>query len=242
MLNNKKVLGIIPARLGSKGLTRKNLKLLCGKPLIAHSIEAGLKSNFIDKLIVSTESEEIANESLKYGNLVPFLRPSKLAQDNTPIADVIKFTLEHYRDTLDETFDYVVLIEPTSPLRDSNDIDKAIQNLVENTDAKSIVGICETKSINPNFLFEMNENNFLIKWDDENDQPLQRQDIKKVFFIEGSIYISDVNYFLLNNTFYHEKTIGFEIPKWKSIEIDDFVDFSIAEYLMENRDKFESSK
>lgn len=144
MYQNKTFLAIIPARGGSKGLPGKNIKELCEKPLIAWSIEAGLRSKCLDEVMVTTDCKNIAGVSKQYGASVPFLRPDELASDTATSFDAIKHTIEYYKNELNKEFDYIVLLEPTSPLRESSDINKAIEVLLD-SDADSIVGICRTE-------------------------------------------------------------------------------------------------
>lgn len=235
MINGKSVIAIIPARGGSKGLPGKNIKSLCGKPLIAWSIEAGLGSQYIDEVMVTTDSDDIANVARQFGASVPFIRPAELASDTATSMDVIRHTLNFYDNKLDKKFDYTVLLEPTSPLRVTDDIDKAIVNLLENSQAKAIVGVCKTESQNPAFLVKKNVNNFLVGYENSDMKILRRQDINEVFFFEGSVYVSDTATLLTKNTFYHENTLGFEFPKWQSLEIDDLEDFIMVEALMINK-------
>ena len=235
MINGKSVIAIIPARGGSKGLPGKNIKSLCGKPLIAWSIEAGLGSQYIDEVMVTTDSDDIANVARQFGASVPFIRPDELANDSASSMDVIRHTLNFYDNKLDKKFDYTVLLEPTSPLRVTDDIDKAIVNLLENSQAKAIVGVCKTESQNPAFLVKKNVNNFLVGYENSDMKILRRQDINEVFFFEGSVYVSDTATLLKKNTFYHENTLGFEFPKWQSLEIDDLEDFIMVEALMINK-------
>ena len=126
MINGKEILGIIPARAGSKGLPHKNMKLFCGKPLISWTIEAALTSKYIDKVIVSTDSLEIAKISNQYGELAPFIRPAFLSTDTAPSIDVIRHVCEYLKEQNSKEFDYISLLEPTSPLRETSDIDNAI--------------------------------------------------------------------------------------------------------------------
>lgn len=228
MINKKKILAIIPARSGSKGLPGKNIKEICGKPLIYWTIKSAKESKYIDDIVISTDSEEIATVAKKLGARVPFLRPKELAADDTPSFDVIK----HVLDNNSENMDYIVLLEPTSPLRTSDDIDNAIVSLLGNREATSLVGICKTESQNPAFLINCNSENFISGYENKNIKSLRRQDIQDVFFLEGSIYLSQTKALLQNKTFYHEKTIGYEFPKWKSLEIDDIYDFIMVEALM----------
>ena len=231
MYKDKTFLAIIPARGGSKGLPGKNIKELCGKPLIAWSIEAGLKSNYLDEVMVTTDYQNIADVSKQYGASVPFLRPDELASDTATSFDAIKHTIEYYKNELNKEFDYIVLLEPTSPLRESIDINKAIEVLLY-SNADSIVGVCRTEDQNPAFLVLKNENNFISGYENKEMKVLRRQDIKDVYFFEGTIYISKTNVLLDKKTFYHENTIGYEVPKYKSLEIDDMDDFVMVEAIM----------
>lgn len=231
MYKDRTFLAIIPARGGSKGLPGKNIKELCGKPLIAWSIEAGLKSKYLDEVMVTTDSQNIVEISKRYGASVPFLRPDKLASDTASSFDAIKHTIEYYKNELNKEFDYIVLLEPTSPLRKEYDIDIAIEILL-NSNADSIVGICRTEDQNPAFLVLKNEKNFISGYENKEIKVLRRQDIKDVYFFEGTIYISKTNILLDKKTFYHENTIGYEVPKYKSLEIDDIEDFIMVEAIM----------
>ena len=234
MYNNRTFLAIIPARGGSKGLPGKNIKALCEKPLIAWSIEAGLKSKHLDEVMVTTDYQNIADVSKQYGASVPFLRPDELASDTATSFDAIKHTIEYYKNELNKEFDYIVLLEPTSPLREASDIDKAIEVLLD-SDADSIVGICRTEDQNPAFLVLKNEKSLISGYENKEMKVLRRQDIKDVYFFEGTIYISKTNVLLDKKTFYHENTIGYEVPKYKSLEIDDMDDFVMVEAIMEHK-------
>ena len=235
MINGKTVIAIIPARSGSNGLPGKNIKPLCGKPLIVWSIEAGLGSKYIDEVMVTTDSQEIAGIARKFGASVPFIRPAELASDAAASMDVIRHVLNFYKNSLHKNFDFTMLLEPTSPLRVKEDIDNAIDKLLENPQAEAIVGICKTESQNPAFLVKKNINNFLFGYENSDMKILRRQDIADVYFFEGSVYVSDTAILLTKNTFYHENTLGYEFPKWKSIEIDDLDDFIMVEALMINK-------
>ncbi len=231
MYKNKTFLAIIPARGGSKGLPGKNIKELCGKPLIAWSIEAGLSSKYLDEVMVTTDSGEIADVAQKYGAKVPFLRPTELATDTATTFDAVKHVIYFYKENLGQEFDYVVLLEPTSPLREQSDIDGAIERLLA-SEADSIVGICKTVSQNPAFLVVKQDGDYISGYQNKDMRALRRQDIDDVYFFEGSIYISKVDVLLDKKTFYHAGTIGYEVPKYKSLEIDDMDDFVMVESIM----------
>jgi CMP-N,N'-diacetyllegionaminic acid synthase len=235
MIKGKSVIAIIPARCGSKGIPGKNIKFLCGKPLIAWSIQAGLESHYIDEVMVTSDSKEIGDIAKKFGANVPFIRPAELASDFAPSIDVIRHTINFYQYTQGTHFDYTVLLEPTSPLRVSKDVDEAILQLLENPKATALVGICKAASLNPAFLVKKNHENFLVGYENPNMKVLRRQDTEEIYFFEGSVYISETTTLLSKNTFYHENTLGYELPKWKSFELDDLDDFVIVEALMINK-------
>ena len=232
MIKGKSVIAIVPARAGSKGLPGKNIRELCGKPVIGWTIEAGLASEYIDEVVVSTDSEEIAGIARKFGATTPFIRPPEIATDDATSFEVIKHVLEYFKDELNTSFDYTVLLEPTSPLRDSLDIDRALEELIESSHAVSIVGIAKTEGQNPVFLVKLSENASIIGFMGGAIRTVRRQEIEDVYFFEGSIYISETLALLERKTFYHEEAIGFLVPKWKSLEIDDEDDFVMVEALM----------
>lgn len=236
MINGKKILAIIPARSGSKGLPGKNIKNLCGKPLIAWSILAALKSKYIDEIVVSTDSQNIADIAISYGASVPFLRPSKLAKDESTSFDVLEHCINFYKNN-NKKYDLVIMLEPTSPQRESIDIDNSIDKLMASPVARSIVGVARVESQHPIFLVKKNTNDFISGYEDPDMKIKRRQEISPLYFFEGSLYVSYIDTLLKLKTFYHAKTLGFEMPKWKSFEIDDFDDFLIIETFMKLKKK-----
>lgn len=232
MINNKKIIAIIPARGGSKGLPRKNIRTLAGKPLIAWTIEQARKSKYIDKVIVSTEDTEIAEISRKYEAEVPFLRPIELAKDDSPTIDAIMHALNWFEERGD-CFDLVVLLEATSPLRDVEDIDKCIETLINHQGARAIVSIAKLESGHPEFNVTINNEGFIKKLDGtSNFKVLRRQELEDIYFFEGSVYISEILTLKQKRTFYHESTLAYVVPKYKSLEVDDLCDFISIEGLM----------
>lgn len=226
-----KILTVIPARGGSKGLPGKNIKHLINKPLIAWSIEQGMGSKYVNEVIVSTDSEEIADIARQYGARVPFLRPSHLAQDTSSTKDVLIHLIEEL-EKKGEFYDYLLLLEPTSPLRETSDIDASIEILVNTQGARSIVGVSRVEGQHPVFCITLTENGFL---ESKNQfATFRRQDIDELYFYEGSIYLSEIQAYKESGSFYHEQTLGYRVPKWKSFEIDDEVDFIIVEALLKN--------
>ncbi len=233
MYNNKTFLVIILARSGSKGLPGKNIKNINGKPLVVWSIEAGLNSKYIDKLTVSTDSEEYAKIAKSFGAEVPFIRPNEISTDESSRKDAIEYSLDFFKDK-GMTYDYVILLEPTSPLTTGKDIDSAIEQLFLEESAEAIVGVSLSEASHPNFSVELNNGflNFISK--DQKSSVVRRQDLEDYYFYDGSLYISEVDKYL-EKEFYHEKTLGYVTPKWKSLEIDDIDDFVMVEAVMKYR-------
>ena len=212
----RKVLSIIPARGGSKGFPRKNIADLAGKPLIAWTIEASLNSEYISKTIVSSDDDEILNISKKY-NADIIKRPDELALDTTAIEPVIKHVVEELKiENLE--YDYLVLLQPTSPLRYAKDIDNAFDMLFKNN-ATALISVCE---IDNKILkaFKQNKDTF-IEGISNNKYPfMRRQDLPKIYLSNGSIYIIKIDEFLINNSFHTNKTISYIMNEIKSIDID----------------------
>jgi len=234
MYKNKRVLGLITARGGSKGLPGKNIMPLAGKPVIAWTIEAALKSKYLDDLVLSTDDKRIAVAGRKYGAEVPFLRPKYLATDRSTSMEVVLHALSWLQQNGRE-YDYLVLLEPTSPLRESGDIDKAISILAENkVGAVSIVGVSRVEAAHPVFDVKLNKKGLLVPYVGSFKAAGRRQDITELYFFEGTVYVSEVEALKKRKSFYHEKTLPYIVPRWKSIEIDNIGDLICAEAMLKN--------
>ncbi len=231
MYKGKSFIAIIPSRSGSKGLPGKNIKELNSKPLIAWSIETALGCKYIDEVMVTTDSEEYAKIATDYGANVPFIRPEELAADNSPRKEFIEHTINFYKKS-NKQFDYLLLLEPTSPLTTSDDLCFAVEKLVNNENgAQAIVGVCKLESTHPEFLVKL-KNDFLVFTNPEQESKvIMRQKLDTFYFYEGSLYISETNSYF-EKEFYHNKTLGYVVPKWKSLEIDDLEDFIMVEAIM----------
>ncbi len=230
MFKNKSFLAIIPARGGSKRLPRKNVLDLNGEPLIAWSIEAGLQSHYVDEVMVTTDDEEIAEVSKKYGAIVPFQRPEKLSDDYATRSEVIRHTIEFYKNELGKQFDYLVFLQPTSPLRGEKDIDSAIKFMFEkNGDA--VVSVCELE--HPiHWSGTLPQDKDMSKFLDNVAVQSRSQDLEKHYRLNGAIYICDIQKFLEEGCVFLKKNIfAFEMPQEKSVDIDSLMDFKIAEAL-----------
>lgn len=231
----KKIICIITARKNSKGIKNKNIKKINGKELIYYPINAARKSNLIDKVVVSTDSERISKISKKFGAEIPFLRPNKYAKDNSPSFDAIKHCLDFFKKNK-EIYEYFVLLEPTSPLTTYKDIDFAINMLLKKKKiADALITVSKVEQTHPVFLAKKNHNNLISPYLKKKFSFIRRQDLTPLFFFDGSIYISKVKTYIKKKTFHHNKTLAFELPKYKSIEIDDNIDLKIARLFLSKR-------
>lgn len=237
MINNKRVLVIIPARGGSKGLPRKNVKNLAGKPLVAWPISAALGCKEVDRVVISTDCMEIANLAKKWGGEVPFLRPDDLSSDDASSMDVVIHAIEEI-ERQGDYFDYIIMLEPTSPLTESNDLSNALKLLIESSSsAETVVGISCIEATHPEFSVKKDQDGLIKPAFIENFSSLKRrQDIDELYFLEGSLYISSVEAFKKQKSFYGDKTLGYIVPRWKSFEVDELVDFYCIEAILNHRE------
>lgn len=234
MIGDKRVLGVIPARGGSKGLPGKNLRPLLGKPLIAWSVEQARAAATIDDVIVSTDDAEIARVAAAAGAEVPFMRPAELAVDTAPTFPVLKHALD-WLAARGRRYDYLALIEATSPLREAGDLDRALALLDSRDDADSIVAVAEVDTQHPEFLVRIGADGLLTPYLRDRVKVLRRQDLDLLHYLSGTLYISRVDALLREQTFYHERTLPYPVPKHKCHEIDDLTDFIVVEALLDAR-------
>jgi len=224
MYQNKTFLAIIPARGGSKRLPRKNVLDLNGKPLIAWSIEAGLKSKYIDKVVVSSDDKEILNISKQFGAKT-IKRPDELASDTATTFDAIKHTIENL-----EKYDYVVLLQPTSPLRDERNIDEAIE-VLENKNADAVVSVCEMDH-SPLWSNVLPEDGNMSRFLRDEVLNKRSQDLEKYYRLNGAIYICKTEKLLENKGFFLKDNIfAYTMDRKNSIDIDEEIDFLVVENL-----------
>lgn len=238
MIDDMSVLAIVPARGGSKGLPGKNKRLLRGKPLVAWPIGAALGAACVDKVLCTTDDPEIRDIALAHGAQAPFLRPAILASDTASSIDAILHAVDHLA-AAGEQYDYVVVLEPTSPLTTSADVDAALKTLhARRTDADSIVGISRVESTHPEYDVRLGADGRISPYMAADFKSLKRrQEIEPLHFLEGSLYISAMASLRAERGFYHGRTLGYEVPRWKSIEIDELVDFLFVETLLANLDQ-----
>jgi CMP-N,N'-diacetyllegionaminic acid synthase len=233
MLKNKTFLAIIPARKGSKGVPGKNIKEINGKPLISLSIQEARKSKYIDKLIVTTNSKEIASIAIQAGAEAPFLRPEQLAKDDSSAASVILHALD-FPSIKELDFDYFIYLQPTSPFRTAEHIDSAIENIIKNNDANSLVSVC-TPMTHPYWMKTINQKGFLDELIKTESVFHNRQELPDVYAVNGAIYICKLSVFLSNKTFYKGNCIPFFMSVRSSIDIDNKNDWDYADFLFKNR-------
>ena len=230
VIKDKKVLGIIPARSGSKDLPRKNILPLAGKPLIVWTIEAANGSKYIDRCIVSTDGEKIAEVAEKYGGNVPFMRPVKLATDESTSESVIL----HAIDALPQKYDMIILLQPTSPLRTSENIDKALDLMLERG-APAIVSVVKTEHP-PEWSFRLRNNLQMSELAVKLERGKRRQDYPPTYQLNGAIYAAETHYYLQKRTFIMENTLAFIMPPESSVDINSRLDLRIAELIMKDSD------
>jgi len=231
MIAGKSLLGIITARGGSKGLSGKNLRLLAGKPLISWTLEAARAAECLDEIMVTTDSEDIGQVARDFGASVPFMRPAELSTDDAPSNDVVYHALKYYEDQVERSFDYFVLLQPTSPLRTATDIDGAAAYLIEKQ-ARAVVSVSviEHNSALINVLPEDASLKGFIKPELKNTR---RQDMPVQYRVNGAIYIGETQLFLQDRDFIPEgSSFAYEMEQRRSIDIDSQLDFDIAEYLL----------
>ncbi|QTE23048.1 acylneuraminate cytidylyltransferase family protein [Polaribacter cellanae] len=228
-----KILGIIPARGGSKGVPRKNIKLLGGKPLIAYTAEVALKSKFIDTLILSSENEEIIEVAKSLNIEVPFKRPTNLALDASPTLPVILHALEFYKNQ-NIYFDAVCLLQTTSPFRTVMFLDKAVQTFIEK-DTDSLFSVQQVPhEYNPHWVFEEKGDKTLQIATGEKKIITRRQDLPKAFHRDGSIYVTKTNVLLEQKSLFGNSISYIESPKEWYVNIDTLNDWEKAEKIIKN--------
>lgn len=220
------LLAIIPARGGSKGIPRKNLKPLAGKPLIGWTIDAAKKASCIDCIIVSTDDFEIATLARELGAEVPFMRPAELAADDTPgIAPVI-----HAISQL-ANYEWVLLLQPTSPLRSALDID-GIWQFLQEKGATSAVSICKVDA-HPYWMYKCSADHRLEPFLRDRPDVTRRQELDSVFALNGALYLARTDWLIKHKVFIGPDTLGYVMPPERSVDLDTPQDWRWVEFLIE---------
>jgi len=225
------MLAIIPAKKQSKRLPNKNIKLLAGKPLIAYTIETALKSKLISRVIVTTDCSKIAKISKKYGAEVPFLRPKKLTTQKSGKLEVCKHVVNFLSKKEGANIFSFIVLQPTSPLRLTKDIDKAIKIFRKNK-ADSVVSFCKAKSLEWHRYIRNDGSFHTIRRKNSINNPANKIN----YLMNGSIYIFRTS-FMNKNTTYNKKSFSYIMPRERSIDIDDIDDFESAKYLISKKIK-----
>lgn len=226
-----RVVGLIPARGGSKGVPRKNIRLLCGKPLLSYTAEAALRSGVLDRVVLSTEDEEIARTGRECGLDVPFVRPADLARDNTPTVPVVQHALQWLQDH-GERFDAVCLLQPTNPFRRAEDIAGCL-SLLETSGADAVVTVLPVPAEhNPHWVFFKDTKGYLRLSTGESIPIPRRQELPPAYHREGSIYVTRTNVVMTQGSLLGERLLGYEVPAEWSVNIDRPEDWARAEELM----------
>jgi len=228
------ILAVIPARAGSKRLPGKNSKLLCGKPLVQWTIEAAVQCQSITDIIVSTDSEDIANIADKCGVPVPFLRPEEISGDTATAIDVVEHTVRYLAEQ-GKSYDYVIWLQPTSPLRSAEDINDAIATMYEKS-ASGVISVCECDH-SPMWSNTLEQDgsmkNFLSNFVKKNPRS---QALPTYYRLNGAIYIAQVEQLLKQGTFFLEENLfSYVMDRDSSIDIDHHLDFKLAEFLLSER-------
>lgn len=223
------LLGLIPARGGSRGIPRKNIRNVCGKPLLAYSIEASLEASCIDRTVVSTDDEEIGQIARDYGADVPFRRPDELATDEAPTEPVVEHALQYFMDERDTSFETVAVLQPTSPLRTPDDLDDAFSKF-EGSGADSLVSVFEDES---------------YRWEQTNDGArrknytggrIRRQEKEPEYVENGAIYMAKSEPFLETGDLQVGRTELFVMDRLSSVDVDEPAELELVEHILRARE------
>jgi CMP-N,N'-diacetyllegionaminic acid synthase len=214
---------VIPARGGSKGIPRKNVRLFQGRPLIAWVIEAALESKVFDDVMVSTDDEEIGLIAQHFGATVPFLRPQELSTDSALTIDVLRHLFQRF-----PHYEYGTLLQPTSPLTTCEDILRSVE-LMKELQSSSMVSVVETKQ-HPQLLF-VRGNNLRLQPLSTDTLVDRRQDRPKTYALNGAMYNFETSWLMRNGAFIGEETVAYEMPRERSVDIDDEFDWQLANWL-----------
>ena len=228
MIEGKKVLAVIPARGGSKALPRKNLRMAGGKPLLAWTVEEAKKSKFIDRLILSSEDEEIIGVAGSLGCEVPFVRPAELAKDEVSALETVLHAIKEL-----PGYDYAVLLQPPIPLRTVEDIDGCLEQCLRH-DANACVSVVVPDK-SPYWMFTLDHNRRLVPLIKTAETGLQRQDLPEVYLLNGAVYVAKTDWLIEHKTFITRETLAYPMPKERSLDIDTEEDLNYFEFLLKAR-------
>ena len=226
-----RVLGIIPARGGSKGIPRKNIVPVGGKPLLAYTASAALSASRLDRVILSTEDEEIAEIGRSFGLEVPFIRPKALAQDDTPTLDVLQHAVRMLGEMAEE-YDVIVTLQPTTPFRRASDINGAL-DLLESTGADSVVSLVHPGGIHPFKMKTLDDDGWVGEPNFARGKAhLPRQALPSFWLLEGSLYITRWRVLMEENRILGERTQSWIVPRERTVNLDTTFDLWLAERML----------
>tara|TARA_B100000989_G_scaffold298062_1_gene285921 strand:+ start:365 stop:1075 length:711 start_codon:yes stop_codon:yes gene_type:complete len=226
LYKNKKILGIIPARKGSKSVKNKNFLKLGGKELVRYAIDSGNKSKFLDRLIISTDDVS-KFKPFKKNCDIPFKRPKKYSGDKATTVSVVMHAL-NYLKARKEYYDYVVVLQPTNPFRKSSDIDNCIKTIIDNK-KMCLIGVVKVKANHPSRMYKIDKKNIMKPLTSKDDgETRRRQDLDKIYIRNGSIYITKISQLLKEKQIITKKPIAYIMNEIKSINIDTYDDYIFA--------------
>ena len=228
MINEKKVLCLVPARGGSKGVPGKNLVKVQGKSLLDWTVDSAKKSKYIDRIVLSSEDIAIIEAAKIAGCDVPFIRPKELASDVTGTMEVVFHALEN----LSEKFDYIVLLQITSPLRNEQDIDTCLENCEESNIYNACVSLCGLEK-SPDWMFTLSEENTIKKFKPDAKFVTRRQDSEQIYYPNGAVYVADIEWLQDQVHFITPDTLGYIMPSERSIDIDTPLDLLFLNAMLE---------
>lgn len=229
MYKGKKILGVITARGGSKGIPEKNITELAGKPLIWYTIMVAKNSQLLTHTIVSTDDEEIATVARGYGVEVPFRRPAELAQHHTPHLPVVRHALRWLKEYQGEEYNYVMILQPTSPLRTAEDVDAVIKKAVD-TDADSVMSMVELIDFDPRKIKRIEDDVILPMFEDEGHASARRQAGQKAYKRNCAIYLSKTD-MIARGDLFGKISRPYIMPVERSLDINEPYDLELAEFL-----------
>lgn len=233
------ILGLITARGGSKRLPGKNIRSLCGKPLIAWTAEAAFKSRYVTRVMITTDDLEIASVSKKLGVEVPFMRPSALAQDSTPHMAVLEHVTGWLQESHDVLPDYILVLQPTSPLRTAGDIDAAVEIAVQKN-ADAVISVSEIQK-NPTLLWTLADDGRLCEAVEQNPMYYAKQKPSQLLAPNGAIYLIRTEILVSAKTLYPRRSYPYVMPPQRSLDVDTLWDFQLAELILKNQTAFASA-
>jgi N-acylneuraminate cytidylyltransferase len=228
MIEGNTFLAVIPARGGSKGIPGKNLREVRGKPLLAWTMDEAKKSRHIDRIILSSEDPEIMRVAEKWRVETPFVRPTALASDEATLPEVLLHAIGQV-----PGYDYVVLLQPTSPLRTAEDIDTCIEMCIKKK-AKGCISVTEPDK-SPYWMYKLDENDFISPLISSEHLTKRRQELPRVYVPNGAVYIAEIPFFLQTKSLVSESTIAYKMPKNRSLDIDTNLDLAILDVILKHR-------